>query len=261
MIVRTLGLAALGCFVVQAEHTKRPYIAFAAMPFKGHATPIHALAQELSARGYETDFITMDSPAFTDIYACAAGPRYISLFPFDSVCSAENLHLALLMATGAIPESELSPAQGAAVWRCFLGYYEDFLPAIMDRFVQRRPDLVVSDYFTLGAIVSIALSSWIIPVDTVEYIQDAALNLSIPLIINSPTVFSTDSFNLPTGWSKYHSWGAKDLKSGGLLASFRRWLNHVQRRYFCAIAAENPVVLGHRQMRSVAHVLHTLTRY
>lgn len=160
-IVQLLGITmlVLAYSIAHAEHVERPYIAFAAMPFRGHATPVHALAQELSDRGYDTAFITMDAPAFTATFSRGTGPRYVSLFPFDSVCSAENLNLALLMATGETPDSKLDPAQEIAVWRCFLTYYEDFLPAITRHFMQRRPDLVVSDYFTLGAIVSILLSS------------------------------------------------------------------------------------------------------
>ncbi|KAF8577946.1 glycosyltransferase family 1 protein [Ramaria rubella] len=234
-----LTTIALICNVVRStEHPEvreRPYIAFVTIPMKGHATPVHALAQELSDRGYDTDFITMDTPGLTDEFARATGPHYVSLFPFDHACPPETLHLTYLVANGLgvgreTIAREFNPARILSIWRCPLTYYEDFLPAITHRFIERRPDLVVADYFTLGAI-------------------DAAFNLSIPLVVNSPTIYSTESFNLPTGWSPYHSWGAKDLSAEGTFSSLRRWLNHLQRRYFHAINAENLVIQWHQEMR------------
>ncbi|KAF8580729.1 glycosyltransferase family 1 protein [Ramaria rubella] len=223
-------LATLACSVVQAEHAQRPYIAFVSMPFKGHATPVHALAQELSGRGYETDFITMDYPPFTGALARAQGPRYVSLFPYKQVCSPDDLQLSFLMGGGTVKKSDVAPERAAAVWRCVFIYYEDFLPALTHKFLERRPDLVVADSFTLAAI-------------------DAAFNLSIPLVINHPSVYTTQSFDLPAGWSAFHSWGAKVLRSKGVLASLRRWLNHTQRRFFSTIGGETPVHFAQKALR------------
>ncbi|KAF8573263.1 glycosyltransferase family 1 protein [Ramaria rubella] len=225
-----LGPALFACSAVHAEDVERPYIAFASVPYRGHATPVHALAQELSDRGYDTEFITMDAPGLTDDFARATSPRYISLFPFVSFCPEENQKLMFQVLNGEIPRSKLDPAQVDAFWRCLAGYYEEFLPAITRRFSQRRPDLVVSDYFTVCAI-------------------DAALNLSIPLVINSPTTLTTESFNLPAGWSDYHPWNTQDLGAGSIPASLRRWLNHTQRRFFHIISTETPFYIMHRIMR------------
>ncbi|KAF8578234.1 glycosyltransferase family 1 protein [Ramaria rubella] len=230
-LIQVIALTTLVCSIVHAEHRHRPYIAFSSVPFRGHATPVHALAQELSDRGYDTDFITMDSPGYTEGFAHATGPKYVSLFPFESVCSPEIFYLALLMINGEKPDDEVNSAHQAAISKCTMGYYEEFLPAITRIFTQRRPDLVVADYFTFGAI-------------------DAALNLSIPLIVNSPTVYPSEAFNLPTGWSTLHPWGAKSLSSGGMFASLRRWLNHVQRRYHRTMAAESLIGGWHQEIRA-----------
>lgn len=139
-----LALVALACTFVHAE---RPFIAFASAPFKGHVTPVHALAQELSDRGYDTEFITMDSH-ITVPYARAPGPRYVSLFPFESICPPE-VEVELFRLLNGVTHDNL-----AIVPQCLILYYERFLPAITHHFMQRRPDLVVSDYFTFPAIVS-----------------------------------------------------------------------------------------------------------
>ncbi|KAF8584128.1 glycosyltransferase family 1 protein [Ramaria rubella] len=175
----------------------------------------------------------MDYPPFTGALARAHGPRYVSLFPYQQVCPPDDLQLSFLVGGGALRERDLPPERAAAAWRCIFTYYEDLLPALTRTFLHRRPDLVVADSFTLAAI-------------------DAAFNLSIPLVINTPSVYVTQSLDLPAGWSDLHSWGATALSARGLLPSVRRWLNHTQRRLFTTIGGDTPVHFAQRYMRKRA---------
>jgi UDP:flavonoid glycosyltransferase YjiC (YdhE family) len=170
----------------------------------------------------------MDLPLYTASFTPTTALRYTSLFPFQSVCPEESMDLAFLVTNGVVPLSKLTPAQAKASGRCFITHYKELLPAIMHHFLQHRPDLVVADSMTYGAI-------------------DAALNLSIPLIINNPSIFPTTSFNLPSGWSGQR---ANTLKAEGILAFLRRWLNHTQRRCLFAINAENIITASHLKLRS-----------
>lgn len=154
LLVHLLELATVACSTVYAEPIARPYIAFASLPYRGHLAPVHALAQELSDRGYDTELITMDLPLYTASFTPTTALRYTSLFPFQSVCPEESMDLAFLVTNGVVPLSKLTPAQAKASGRCFITHYKELLPAIMHHFLQRRPDLVVADSMTYGAIVS-----------------------------------------------------------------------------------------------------------
>jgi hypothetical protein len=154
LLFHLLGLAMVACNTVHAEFIARPYIAFVSLPYRGHLAPVHALAQELSDRGYDTEFITMDLPRYTASFSRTTAPRYTSLFPFQSICPEESMDLAFLASNGVIPLSNLTRAHAKAVGRCFTTHYKELLPAITHHFLQRRPDLVVADSMTYSAIVS-----------------------------------------------------------------------------------------------------------
>ncbi|KAI8584350.1 hypothetical protein K450DRAFT_219420 [Umbelopsis ramanniana AG] len=178
---RTITAFLLCCFlaVVVALEDKRKLVALAAIPFPGHAKPLHRIGQELALRGYDVKMFMMKRAGYTKAFEKDPLVEFIPLGDYEKdVCDEETY--AIFAQDLAFNEG---PGNLTLGMMCMFGKSSTALKDGLTDYITnvQRPDILISDYASFAA-------------------TDIGNHLGIPTVVNLPGFqLRYDFFSVPIG--------------------------------------------------------------